>query len=296
MPGIPREVIEHYLKIYPDARPVQQRPHKQNVERQNFICEEIKKLLDAGFIQEVHHPRWLANLVVIPKANGKLWMCIDYTSLNKACPKDHFPLPQIDQIVDSTSGCDSLCFLDAYSGFHQIPMFRKDEENTTFITVDGLFCYVSMPYGLKNALPTFVRAMHKTFGDLIRDLVKVYVDDIIVKVKSSASLLDNLALVFDRLCLTHTKLSPDKCVFGVTAGKLLGFLVSCQGIEANPEKIRTIEAMWPPARIKDVQKLTGCLAALSRFISRLAERALPFFKLLRKFGPFIWTNNAKEAF
>jgi hypothetical protein len=127
-----------------------------------------------------------------------------------------------------------------------------------------------MPYGLKNALPSFVRAMHKTFGDLIRDLVEVYVDDIVVKVKSSASLLDNLALVFDRLRLTRTKLNPDKCVFRVTAGKLLGFLVLCWGIEANPEKIRTIEAMRPPARIKDVQKLAGCLPSLSRFISRLA--------------------------
>jgi hypothetical protein len=164
-------------------------------------------------------------------------MCIDYTSLNKACPKDPFPLSRIDQIMDSTSGCDLLCFLDAYSGFHQISMSRKDEENTTFIIVDGLFCYISMPYGLKNALPTFVCAMYKTFGDLIRDLVEVYVDDIIVKVKSSASLLDNLALVFDRLRLTHTKLNLDKCVFGVTMGKLLGFLVSCRGIEANPEKI-----------------------------------------------------------
>jgi hypothetical protein len=110
-------------------------------------------------------------------------MCIDYTSLNKACPKDPFPLPQIDQIVDSTSGCDLLCFLDAYFSFHQIPMSREDEEHTAFIIVDSLFCYVSMPYGLKNALPTFVCAMHKTFHDLIRDLVEVYVDDIIVKIK-----------------------------------------------------------------------------------------------------------------
>jgi hypothetical protein len=108
--------------------------------------------------------------------------------------------------------------------------------------------------------------------------------------------LDNLALVFDRLRLTRSKLNPDKCVFGVTAGKLLGFLVSCRGIEANPEKIKTIEAMWPPARIKEVQKLTGCLAVLSQFISRLAERALPFFKPLWKFGPFVWTDDAEEAF
>jgi hypothetical protein len=109
-----------------------------------------------------------------------------------------------------------------------------------------------MPYGLKNALSIFVCAMHKTFSDLIRDLVEVYIDDIIVKVKSCASLLDNLALVFDRLRLTRTKLNPDKCVFGVTVGKLLGFLVSYRGIETNPEKIRTIEAMLPPAHIKDV--------------------------------------------
>jgi hypothetical protein len=108
-------------------------------------------------------------------------------------------------------------------------MSREDEENTAFITVDGLFCYVSIPYGLKNALPTFVHAMHKIFSDLIRDLVELYVDDIVVKVKSSASLLDNLALVFDRLHLTHTKLNPDKCVFGVTAGKLLGFMLGDGG-------------------------------------------------------------------
>jgi hypothetical protein len=223
-------------------------------------------------------------------------MYIDYTSLNKACSKDPFPLPRIDQIVDSTSVCDLLCFLDAYSGFHQIPMSREDEKNAAFITVDGLFCYISMPYGLKNALPTFVCTMHKTFGDLIRDLVEVYVYDIIVKVKSSASLLDNLALVFDRLRLTRTKLNPKKCVFGVTAGKLLGFLVSCRENETNSEKIKTIEAMRPPARIKDVQKLTRCLVVLSRFISRLAERALPFFKLLRKSGPFVWSNDTGEAF
>jgi hypothetical protein len=131
-------------------------------------------------------------------------------------------------------------------------MSREDEEHTAFITVDGLFCYISMPYGLKNAPPTFVRAIYKTFGDVIRELVEVYVYDIVVKIKSRASLLDNLALVFDRLHSTRTKLNPDKCVFGVTAGKLLGFPLSHRGIEANPEKIKTIKAMRPPAHIKDV--------------------------------------------
>jgi hypothetical protein len=138
--------------------------------------------------------------------------------------------------------------------------------------------------------------MHKTFGDLIRDLVEVYVDDIVIKVKSCVSMLDNLALVFDRLRLTRTKLNLDKCVFEVTKGKLLGFPILYQGIEANPEKIKTIEAMWPPARIKDVKKLTECSAMLSRFISMLVEQALPFFKLQRKFRYFIWIEDAEEAF
>jgi hypothetical protein len=296
MPRIPKEVIKHHLKIYPDAKPMSQKPQRQSVERQDFIRKEVQKLLDAGFIKEVHHPVWLANPVTVPKANGKLRTCIDYTSLNKACPKDPYPLPCIDQIVDSTSGCDLLSFLDAYSGFHQIQMSREDRKHTAFVTLDGLYCYVVMPYGLKNALPTFVRAICKTFGDLIRDKVKVYVDDIVVKTKRGSTLVEDLTLVFDKLRATRTKLNPDKCVFGVSAGKLLGFLVSYRGIEANPEKIKAIEAMRPPARIKNVQKLTGSLAALSRFISRLAERALPFFKLLRKSGPFSSTEEAEQAF
>jgi hypothetical protein len=175
-------------------------------------------------------------------------------------------------------------------------MSREDRKHTAFVTVDGLYCYVVMPYGLKNALPTFVRAMSKTFEDLIRDKVEVYVDDIVVKTKRGSTLVEDLTLVFDKLRATRTKLNPDKCVFGVSTGKLLGFLVSHRGIEANPENIKVIEAMRPPARIKDVQKLTGSLAALSRFISRLAERVLPFFKLLWKYDPFSWTKEEEQAF
>jgi hypothetical protein len=124
--------------------------------------------------------------------------------------------------MDSTSGCDLLFFLDAYSSFHQTPMSREDEEHTTFITVDDLFCYVSVPYGLQNALSTFVCVMHKTFMDLVRDLVEVYVNDIIVNIKSHSSLLGNLAIVFDRLRSARTMLNLDKCVFEISAGKLLG--------------------------------------------------------------------------
>jgi hypothetical protein len=198
MSRIPREVIEHHLKIRPDARPVRQKPRKQSIERQNFIREEVRKLLQAGFIEEVNHPLWLANPVVVSKANGKLRMCIDYTNLNNACPKDPYPLPRIDQIVDSTSECDLLAFIDANSGFHQIKMARDDRKHTAFVTVDGLSCYIVMPYGLLNALPTFAHAMNITLGNLVREIVEVYVDDIIVKTRESNSLLENLAKFMSR--------------------------------------------------------------------------------------------------
>jgi hypothetical protein len=149
MSGIPREVAEHSLDILPHARAVQQRLRRFDEERRRAIGAELQKLLDAGFIKEVFHPTWLANPVLVKKKNGKWRMCIDYTSLNKACPKVPFPLLRIDQIVDSTAGCELLCFLDAYSGYHQIKMKESDQLATSFITPFGMFCYVTMPFGLR---------------------------------------------------------------------------------------------------------------------------------------------------
>nr|ABF98607.1 retrotransposon protein, putative, unclassified [Oryza sativa Japonica Group] len=253
MPGVPREVIEHRLAVRSGARPVRQKVRRQAPERQAFIREEVARLLEAGFIREVIHPEWLANPVVVPKVNGKLRMCIDYTDLNKACPKDPYPLPRIDQIVDSTAGCDLLCFLDAYSGYHQIRMAREDEEKTAFITPIGTYCYTTMPFGLKNAGPTFQRTTRISLGSQIGRNVEAYVDDLVVKTRNQETLLSDLAETFESLRSARIKLNPDKCVFGVPAGKLLGFLVSAPGIEANPEKIRAIERMRPPSKLRDLK-------------------------------------------
>ena len=118
MPGIPREVTKHALCLVPGSKPAKQCLRRFDDERRRAIGEEIAKLLAARFIKEVYHSVWLANHVLVKKKNGKWRMCVDYTSLNKACPEDHFPLPRINQIVESTSGCEILFFLDAYSGYH----------------------------------------------------------------------------------------------------------------------------------------------------------------------------------
>jgi hypothetical protein len=295
VPGIPREVAEHSLDILPHARAMRQRLRRFDEERRRAIGVELWKLLEAGFIKEVFHPTWLANLVLVKKKNRKWRMCIDYTSLNKACPKVPFPLPCIDQIVDSTAGCELLCFLDAYSGYHQIKMKEFDQLATSFITPFGMFCYVTMPFGLRNAGATYQRCMQHVFGDHIRRTVEAYVDDIVIKTRKADDLVGDLGIAFGCLRANGVKLNPEKCVFGVPRGMLLGYIVSQRGIEANPEKVTALERMGPIRDLKGVQKVLGCLAALSRFISRLGEKGLPLYRLLKKHERFFWTAEAQEA-
>ena len=233
------------MNIKADSKPVKQGLRRFDEERCKAIGEELQKLLTAGFIKEVYHPEWLANPVLVRKKNGKWRMCVDYTGLNKACPKDPFPLPRIDQIVDSTAGCETLSFLDAYSGYHQIAMKRVRPARHLFHHPFGPYCYVKMPFGLKNAGATFQRCMLKCFGDLIGRIVEAYVDDIVVKSKKGDQLLSNLELAFERLRDKRIKLNPEKCIFRVPRGMLLGFIVSVRSIEANPEKIAAISDMGP---------------------------------------------------
>jgi hypothetical protein len=180
MPGIPWEVAEHSLDILPHSHAVQQRLRHFDEERRRAIGVELRKLLEVRFIKEVFHPTWLANPVLVKKKNGKWRMCVDYSSLNKACPKVPFPLPRIDQIVDSTAGCELLCFLEAYSGYHQIKMKESDQLATSFITPFGMYCYVTMSFGLRNAGATYQQCMQHVFGDHIGRTVEAYVDDIVM--------------------------------------------------------------------------------------------------------------------
>jgi hypothetical protein len=224
-------------------------------------------------------------------------VCIDYTSLNKHCPKDPFSLPRIDQIIDSTVGCARLSFLDAYSGYNQIKLIKEDEEKTAFITPYGVFCYQVMPFGLKNAAATYQRMMQNCLRSQIGHNIQVYIDDVVITTRKEESLISDLVETFDNLNRYKLKLNPTKCSFGVLAGQLLGFLLSARGIEANPEKIQAILTMGKPMKLHDVQKFAGRVTALSRFIARLGEKTLPFYALMKKLDDkFEWTEEADVAF
>jgi hypothetical protein len=296
MPGVPRNLIEHSLNVDPKATPKRQHLRRFADDRQDAIMKELAKLLAAGFIREVFHPERLANPVLVYKKNSNEWrMCVDYTDLNKHCPKDPFGLPRIDQVIDSTAGCELLCFLNCYSGYHQIAIKEEDQEKTAFITPFGVYCYTTMSFGLKNAGANYQRAIQAYFKRQHNKNVEAYVDDVVVKTRNSDMLIADLEETFASLREYRWKLNPNKCVFSVPSGKLLGFIISHRGIEANPEKISVITSMKAPTCIKDVQKLTGCMAALNRFISKCGERGLPFFKLVKHQDKFAWTLEEDQA-
>ena len=196
MPGIDPSVITHRLNVHPSSKPVRQKKKVFAPERDNAIKEEVQKLTLAKFIWEVYYPDWLANVLMVKKPNENWRMCMDFTDLNKACPKDSYPLPRIDQLVDSTTGHRLLSFMDTFFGYNQIRMDETDQEKTSFVTSQDLFCYKVMPFGLKNVRATYQRLVNHMFRPQIGRNVEVYVDDMLVKSQDEEIHLDSLQETF----------------------------------------------------------------------------------------------------
>ena len=193
----------------------------------------MTRLKQAGVIKEVFYPEWLANTVVVKKKSGKWQVCVDFTDLNKACPKDPFPIPKIDQLVDATVDHPRMSFLDAFQGYHQIPLALYDQEKTAFVTPIGNYHYKVMPFSLKNAESTYQRMITRMFESQLRKNIEIYIDDMVVKSKMVSEHLGDLQAIFEILRKYKLRLNASKCSFGVGSGKFLGYMVTHRGIEVN---------------------------------------------------------------
>ncbi|XP_057811344.1 uncharacterized protein LOC131025564 [Salvia miltiorrhiza] len=294
--GINRELAEHRLNVDPMVKPVRQKTRHFGAEKDAAIREQVQALLEARHIVEIQYPEWISNAVMVEK-KVKVWrMCVDYRDLNAACPKDCYPLPRIDQLVDATSGCELLSMMDAYQGYHQVKMHPDDVAKTAFAMCTGVFGWESMPFGLKNAGATYQRMMDKIFRTQLRRNILVYVDDMLVRSIKASSHVADLEETFSVVRKNKLLLNPTKCTFGVQSGKFLGYRVTPEGIEVNNDKVKAILNMTSPRNVKEIKTLNGRITALSRFISRSAERSLPFFKVLRKGSRFEWSGECQRAF
>ena len=171
---------------------------------------------------------------MVKKKIGKWHVYADFTDLNKVCPKDPFPMPRIDQLVDATVGHPRMSFLDAFQGYHQIPLALGDQESTTFVTPIGNYHYKVMPFGLKNAGATYQRMMIRMFEPQLGKNIEIYIDDMVVKSRVESKHINNLGNIFDILRKHKLRLNASKCSFGVGSDKFLGYMVTHHGIEVNP--------------------------------------------------------------
>jgi len=182
-----------------------------------LVKKEIKKYLQARFIESIDYSEWMSNIVLVTKPIGEIWVCTNFHDINNDYPKDDFPLPSIDMIVDSISGHDMLSFMDDFSCYNQILINLADRHKTAFTTPWGNFCWKVMPFGLKNVGATYQRAMVSMFHNHIHKTMEFYVDEILIKSKQGQDHIKALEEVFNILQRHKLRLKPSKCAFGVTS-------------------------------------------------------------------------------
>ncbi|KAL0449199.1 UNVERIFIED_CONTAM: Polyprotein P3 [Sesamum latifolium] len=215
MSGLDPKVAVHHLSVKKGARPVKQGQRRFRPKLIPLIETEVNKLIEVGVIREVKYPMWISSIVPVRKKNEQILVCVDFRDLNNACPKDDFPLPVVELMIDTTTGHEALSFIDGSSGYNQIRMAPADEKLTAFLTPKGIYFYKVMPFGLKNAGATYQRAMQRIFDDMLHKNVKCYIDDLVVKSKKREDHLYDLRKVFERLRRYQLKMNPSKCAFSL---------------------------------------------------------------------------------
>jgi hypothetical protein len=299
MPGLDRLIVEHQLPIKSGYRPFKQSPRRFNPNILDDI-KETERLLEAKFIRPCRYAEWISNVVPVYKKNRKLRVCIDFRDLNKTTPMDGYPMPIDDMLVDAAARHKVISFLDGNAGYNQIFMAIEDIAKTTFRYPGaiGLFEWVVLTFGLKNAGATYQRAMNYIFHKLIGRIVEIYIDDVVIKSKGYKEHLADLHETLECIRKHGLKMNPNKCAFGVSPRQFLGFMVHKRGIEVDQKSMKVIDEAVPPTNKIELQSLLGKINFIRRFISNLSERIMPFSPLLKLKNDqeFKWGDVQQRAF
>ncbi|KAJ9535161.1 hypothetical protein OSB04_un001760 [Centaurea solstitialis] len=312
--GLSPSLCQHKILLEEEYKPFREAQRRLNPPMMEVVKKEILKLLDAEMIYPISDSKWVSPVQVVPKktditvvenAEGELvptrvqngWrVCIDYRKLNASTRKDHFPLPFIDQMLERLAGRTHYCFLDGYSGFHQIPVAKEDQEKTTFTCPFGTFAYRRMPFGLCNAPATFQRCMVSIFSDYVENIIEVFMDDFTVYGNSFSECLDNLTKILKRCIETKLVLNYEKCHFMVNQGIVLGHVISERGIEVDKAKIDVIKSLPYPSSVREVRSFLGHAGFYRRFIKDFSKITRPLCELLQKEVDFDFNEVCKSSF
>jgi hypothetical protein len=257
---------------------------------------EVKKLLDAQIIVPLRYSEWVANLVPVRKKSGEIRLCVDFRNLNRSSKKDNYPLPKMEHILQRVTGASRISMIDGFSRYNQISVLPEDREKTTFTTPWGTFMYAKMPFGLMNAGVTFQRAMDIAFIGEKDKFVVIYLDDITVFSRSDREHCEHLKRVFLKCRKFGLSLNPKKSLFSMKEGKLLGHIVSAEGVRIDPNRVEAIQTLSLPRSRKEVQSFLGKINFLRRFVSNFVEMVKLITTMLRKGNEVKWTVESRNSF
>ena len=278
-----------------EARPIKRRPKRLTHEEQEIEKVHIKQMLENGIIRKSKSP-WAAPVVMVPKPDGTIRFCVNYTALNSVTKPDRYPLPRIDETIDKLKGMKYLSTLDLASGFWQVAMDEKDREKTAFISTVGLYEFNVMPFGLCNSPATFQRMMDEVCEGLNWRVGSDYIDDIIIGSLTFEEHLQSLQELFNRLTEYGLTIKLQKCKFCREKLLFLGHVVSRHGVLPNPEKVKAVKALQPPTNLKSLRRFLGVTGYYRRFVEGYAKIAAPLTRLLKKSNPYLWNEDCHKAF
>jgi hypothetical protein len=280
-------MIEHKIPLKPGVKPFRQKIRQFNPLLLPIIEKEVKKLLDAKIIVTLSYSDWVENLVPFRKKNGEIRLCVDFQNLNRSSLKDNYPLTKMDHVLERVVGANQMSMIDGFSGYNQIAMNEQDREKTAFTTPWGTFMYDKMSFGLMNAGATFQRAMDIAFVGERDKFIVIYLDDLTVF---------HLKQTFEKCRRYGLSLNPKKSHFAMQEGKLLGHIVSKDGIRIDPKRIEAIQTIRIPRNVKEIQSFLGTINFLRRFIPNFAEIVKLITGMLKKDSRINWTTEAKASF
>jgi hypothetical protein len=283
MPGLDRSIVGHRLPLRKGFWSFQQRARQMKADVLEEVKKETEKMLEAEFIRPCRYAEWISSVAPVQKKDGRWRVYVDFRDLNRATPKDEYPMTIAETLINAAAGHKIMSFMDGNAGYNQIVMSSKDIHKTAFRvpSVVGLFEYVVMTFGLKNAGVTYQRATNYVYHDLIGKLVEVYIDDVVVKSISTRGHLEDLRQVLERTRRFGLKMNPKMCAFGVSAGQFLGLLVHEWGVEIGLKSQEAVRTVVPPTMKRELQQLIGKINFTKRFISNLSGWIEPFINLVK---------------
>jgi hypothetical protein len=290
------EIMQHKIPLKHGSKPFKHKSRQFNPLLLPIIEKEMKRLLNAKIIVPLRYSEWVENLVPVKKKNGEIRLCVDFRNMNMCSLKDNYPLPKMDHILQRVVGAQRISMLDGYSGYNQISVMEEDKNKTTFTTPWGTFMYEKMPFGLMNAGETFQRAMDITFIGEKDKFMVIYLDDITMFSTSDDEHLQHLKQTFEKCRRYGISLNPKKSHFSMEEGKILGHIVSPEGIKIDPERVKAIQQIDIPRNKKSIQSFIGKINFLRRFIPNFAEIIKHITDMLKKDAEIKWIPEAKESF